>query len=85
MTVAEKYLWQELRKKQLAGFKFRRQFSIGGFVVDFYCMATKLAIEVDGAIIKPLKSMIKQEKRPLSNLVLNFLGSLTRKLYITGK
>lgn len=48
ITKAEKYLWQELRKKKISGFRFRRQFSIKGFVVDFYCMEAKLAIEVDG-------------------------------------
>ncbi len=48
MTLAEKHLWQELRKKQLSGFRFRRQFSVGGFVLDFYCPKIKLAIEVDG-------------------------------------
>ena len=47
-TKAESILWQELRNKKIAGFRFRRQFSIGGFIVDFYCMETKLAIEVDG-------------------------------------
>lgn len=47
MTPYEKILWQYLRKKQL-GFKFQRQYSIGNFIVDFYCSEKRLAIEVDG-------------------------------------
>jgi very-short-patch-repair endonuclease len=49
MPPAERLLWGRLRKKQLEGFKFRRQYSIGAFVVDFYGPGLKLAIEVDGA------------------------------------
>lgn len=49
MTQAEVYLWTFIRNKQL-GFKFRRQVSIGYFVVDFYCKELGLAIEIDGGI-----------------------------------
>jgi very-short-patch-repair endonuclease len=41
-------LWERLRNHQLAGFKFRRQHPIGSFIVDFYCPAKHLAIEIDG-------------------------------------
>ena len=44
---AEYLLWMHLRKKQL-GFRFRRQYGIGTFVVDFYCPKARLVIEVDG-------------------------------------
>ena len=47
MTLPEVRLWQELRKRP-AGFKFRRQHPIGLFVLDFYCAAAKLVIEIDG-------------------------------------
>ncbi len=47
MPVAEKLLWKHLRNENL-GVKFRRQFSIGRYVVDFYCPSLHLAIEVDG-------------------------------------
>ena len=43
-------MWQALRRKQLAGFKFRPQVAIDRFVVDFRCLRTKLIIEVDGEI-----------------------------------
>lgn len=45
---AEVVLWQYLKSRQLEGYKFRRQFSIGGYVVDFYCPELRLVIEVDG-------------------------------------
>ena len=48
MTEAEKILWAELRRRQIARCKFRRQYSIMGFVVDFYCPEKRLVIEVDG-------------------------------------
>ena len=41
-------LWQHLRARQLAGYGFRRQYPVGRFVVDFYCPAARLVIEVDG-------------------------------------
>lgn len=47
-TTAEATLWRFLKKSQLVGRKFRRQHSIGNYVVDFYCPAEKLVIELDG-------------------------------------
>ena len=41
-------LWCQLKHRQLLGEKFRRQFSIGPYVVDFFCPALHLAIELDG-------------------------------------
>ncbi len=49
-TKAESILWQELRNRKLENIKFRRQHSIGKFIVDFYCHSAKLVIEVDGDI-----------------------------------
>jgi len=48
--MAEKVLWYELRDRRLGGYKFRRQFSIGPFIADFYCHECKLIVEVDGPI-----------------------------------
>lgn len=47
-TDAEKKLWHALRNRRLGGYKFRRQHSIGPYVVDFVCIAAKLIVEVDG-------------------------------------
>jgi very-short-patch-repair endonuclease len=48
MTDAEHLLWGCLRRKQLCGFRFRRQHPVERFVLDFYCCEAKLAIELDG-------------------------------------
>ena len=49
MTDAEQLLWQCLRGKQLDGFKFRKQHPFQQYVLDFYCPAAKLAMELDGS------------------------------------
>lgn len=48
-TTAEVILWLSLKNKQLSGKRFRRQFSVGNYILDFYCHEEKLAIELDGA------------------------------------
>lgn len=48
-TPAEAKMWSEiLRRRQLVGFKFLRQKPIDGYIVDFYCAALGLVIEIDG-------------------------------------
>jgi very-short-patch-repair endonuclease len=47
-TDAEQRLWYRLRNRQVAGHKFRRQFVVGSFVVDFVCVEQRLVIELDG-------------------------------------
>jgi very-short-patch-repair endonuclease len=47
MSLPETVLWRELRKRP-GGFKFRRQHPAGVYILDFYCAAVRLAIEVDG-------------------------------------
>jgi len=47
-TQQEIMLWIRLKNSQL-GYKFRRQHSIGGYIVDFYCPIRKLVIEIDGS------------------------------------
>lgn len=48
MTPAEVRLWSYLKRKQLDGRKFRRQHSVRGYILDFYCPSEKLAVELDG-------------------------------------
>lgn len=50
MTLEERILWGRLRDRRLRGHHFRRQQVIAGFIVDFYCDAARLAIELDGDI-----------------------------------
>jgi len=45
---AERYLWRYLRDRRLGGAKFRRQFPVSGYYLDFYCADARLAIELDG-------------------------------------
>ncbi len=47
-TEAEKTLWAHLRNRQFYGMKFFRQYSIGPYILDFYCPTMKLAVELDG-------------------------------------
>lgn len=49
-TEAEILLWLELKQSKLEGRKFRRQHSIGNYIVDFYCPSEELAVELDGEI-----------------------------------
>jgi very-short-patch-repair endonuclease len=49
-TEAEETLWEQLRGRRLLGLKFKRQASIGNFVVDFYCSSRELVVEVDGSV-----------------------------------
>jgi very-short-patch-repair endonuclease len=48
-TQAEEILWTHVRRNQRLGIKFKRQYSLHGFVLDFYAPSVKLAIEIDGA------------------------------------
>jgi very-short-patch-repair endonuclease len=50
MTPAERRLWNGLRANRLGGLQFRRQQVIDGFIVDFYCHAAAVVVEVDGAV-----------------------------------
>ena len=45
---AERALWAKVRSKQFFGMKFFRQYSVGPYILDFYCPAMKLAVELDG-------------------------------------
>ena len=47
-TPAEIALWQQLKAGKMDGLRWRRQFGIGPFILDFYCPALKLGIELDG-------------------------------------
>ncbi|MGV3550087.1 endonuclease domain-containing protein [Rhizobium sp.] len=47
-TKAENMLWQQLRGRQMAGAKFRRQVPLKGYILDFVCFEAMIIIEVDG-------------------------------------
>ena len=72
-TLEEKILWAFLRRNQI-GYKFRRQHSIGGYIVDFYCPEKKLVVEIDG----PAHS--KKENKEYDKVRENYLNSLSIKV-----
>jgi very-short-patch-repair endonuclease len=50
LTPAEARFWKAVQNKNLEGRKFRRQHSVGNYILDFYCPAEKLAVELDGEV-----------------------------------
>ena len=70
-TPAEIGLWTYIKNKQLSGRKFRRQHSIDNFILDFYCPAEKIAVELDGGYLNTPKQSAKDKER---DLILKFYG-----------
>ena len=62
-TEAEQVLWQCIKGRRLGGRKFRRQHSVGLFVLDFYCPSERLAIELDGGVHNSVEARIYDEER----------------------
>ncbi len=62
-TEAETILWSLLRSRQLEGAKFRRQHSFGRFIIDFYCPASRLVIELDGAVHDTPEAQLADNER----------------------
>jgi very-short-patch-repair endonuclease len=71
MTDAERRIWSKIRRKQLKEFQFYRQKNIGDYIVDFYCPAAKLIVEVDGGQHYSEENIVKDEVR---DRFLNDLG-----------
>lgn len=83
MPQAEFILWAQLRDKGLEGYKFRRQYSVGKFVIDFYCPKLKLAIEVDGDshFIEGADMSDKERQAIIESFGINFLRFTNREIY----
>ena len=62
-TSAEKRLWAFLRNKKFNNLKFYRQYSIGGYILDFYCPKIRLAVELDGDQHKEKESVLCDKTR----------------------
>jgi very-short-patch-repair endonuclease len=73
-TSAEVALWLMLKSKKLEGMKFRRQYSIGNYIVDFCCPSEKLIVELDGEPHGEYHRIHKDENRD------NYLESLGFKV-----
>ena len=63
MTLPEVLLWQALRRRRLAGLRFRRQHPIGPYILDFYCTSTRLAVEIDGSVHDSAEQIRHDERR----------------------
>ena len=74
-TLAEVILWKHLKKEQLSERKFRRQHSIGDYIVDFYCPAERIAIELDGDLHfdEEIKKYDEERTKYLSELNIRVL------------
>ena len=71
MTKWEVRLWNDLKGRKMYGFKVRRQYGIENYIVDFYCPALKLAIEIDGDV-HYFEEKVKKDKE--KNGTLNAVG-----------
>ncbi len=65
-TDAERLLWRFLRDRRLNGAKFRRQWPVGMYCLDFYCAEARLAIEIDGGQHGRSPQSVRDEKRTAS-------------------
>ena len=94
-TPPEQLLWIALRNGQIGGLKFRRQHPIGAYVVDFYCHAAALVVEVDGMShddkmqqdarkTKHLEQQGLQVLRVTNEDVMRDLDAVTRKIAQLG-
>jgi very-short-patch-repair endonuclease len=72
-TSAEELLWKVLKNRKYLGLKFRRQFVIDGFVVDFYCHELELVIELDGDIHKKQRDYDNFRQSIIQKRKTNFL------------
>ncbi|XOU95074.1 MAG: endonuclease domain-containing protein [Candidatus Kerfeldbacteria bacterium] len=81
---AELILWRYLKGRQIGDFKFRRQYSIGGYVVDFYCPELRLVIEVDGPthfLTKEAKINDKKRQEFIETFSIDFLRFTNYDIY----
>jgi very-short-patch-repair endonuclease len=72
-TPSESLLWKAIRGRGLAGSKFRRQHPVGPFILDFYCINARLAIEIDGPIHMKQTVADRARQNALESLGIRFL------------
>jgi very-short-patch-repair endonuclease len=65
LTPAEATLWNAIKNSKLSGRKFRRQHSVGYYVLDFFCVEERLAIELDGEVHRNDQAEVYDYKRKL--------------------
>ena len=82
-TKAEKLLWKILKSSMLDGRKFRRQHSIGNYIVDFYCPAERLVLEIDGEVhdVNFVKEHDKVREEHLKDMNFNVLRIRNEEIF----
>ncbi len=82
-TAAEATLWNHIKGSQLNGKKFRRQHSVGFYILDFYCPSERLCIELDGAEHFTESGMAYDEERTafLNNLNIKVLRFENKEIF----
>jgi very-short-patch-repair endonuclease len=82
-TNAEDLVWWFLRNRQLLGLKFRRQYSVSKYVIDFYCTEIKFAIELDGGSHLSLEQKTKDKirQKSLEKYGINFIRITDDELF----
>jgi len=73
MTLSEVLLWNQLKQKNMLGYDFDRQRSIGNYIVDFFCKELSLAIEIDGDTHIYRYNEDDERQKALENLGIRFL------------
>ncbi len=83
LTRAEVILWSRLQRIQVLGHKFRRQFSVGSYVIDFYCPEMKLAIEIEGTsrFEDAVEKYDHHRQESIENLGISFLRFTNSDIY----
>lgn len=83
LSQAEVLLWSKLKGKGLNNYKFRRQYSVGKFVIDFYCPKSKLAIEIDGDshFVEGAKERDRERQTIIETFGITFLRFTNREIY----
>lgn len=83
MPEAEVMLWSRLRGRQLYGRKFRRQYGVGPYSIDFYCPKLKVGIEIDGSshMTKSSKAADKERQRYIESFGIGLLRYTNADVY----
>ncbi|MBZ0180486.1 MAG: endonuclease domain-containing protein [Melioribacteraceae bacterium] len=74
-TIAETNMWSQLRNRGCLSLKFKRQFSIGKYIIDFYCPEYKIAIELDGNVheLEDIKKYDAKSQKYLEDYGIHFI------------
>ncbi|MEK7116893.1 MAG: endonuclease domain-containing protein [Patescibacteria group bacterium] len=72
-TPAEKILWKHISKNKISGLRFLRQYSVGPYILDFYCPKIRLGIELDGEIHEMNKLYDRDREKYLEGIDINII------------